>query len=444
MALQMETLSAHATAALLAEGSSAEEREAQYASVEQQLRLISVNRGLLPSTTKSSSSRSRSTESPAAVSGVVAFVKPLVERVLCAPACRVGRKEWERAALLLHEMQKVCLLEVSAELWRPNSEGDMLYMSTWKKRTPGTVLDVMLEKEPHGWTPDDAVIAALNLAPTESMYAQGATEVFLAAGHEDDEEFIEEWFAHCPYLPGQMAEGGRWAGQPRERFTPLALLCLDLVRTDIDTQPEGVIAGAWAGTMMEGQPLVAKALWEAGFLDVVQTVIKRWNPLERIDRRNLIASNMLGAFKSIVDHAQQAGVDVMPALLSTEVVDIPISSLVAYKFMRKPEEASVNAIQWGALHLLEDLHLDTPQAKPVVDKLRNAGVDAFRYALDHPLVAMKDIGLVRTPRPRYCNGNSLTPLMQDTTVHATRIAAVVWGRDEGCGGIVFTQQNIDA
>jgi hypothetical protein len=74
----------------------------------------------------------------------------------------------------------------------------------------------------------------------------------------------------------------------------------------------------------------------------------------------------------------------------------------------KPVEASVGAIQWGALYTLEIL-LGSPQAQPVVvAKLRSAGVDCFRYVLDNPLVLISAIGW-------------------ETGVNATRIAVQVRG-----------------
>lgn len=63
-----------------------------------------------------------------------------------------------------------------------------------------------------------------------------------------------------------------------------------------------------------------------------------------------------------------------------------------------------------------------------MDKLRSAGVDCFRYCLDHPLVLFKEFG-------------------SETGVTATKIAALVWGRDdalaEGGGGLTFKQQDVN-
>jgi hypothetical protein len=52
------------------------------------------------------------------------------------------------------------------------------------------------------------------------------------------------------------------------------------------------------------------------------------------------------------------------------------------------------------------------------------GVDSVRYLLDHPLVQLGAMGL-------------------ESGMTATRIAALVWGRDDDGGGLRFKQQDID-
>ena len=97
-------------------------------------------------------------------------------------------------------------------------------------------------------------------------------------------------------------------------------------------------------------------------------------------------------------------------------------------------------------------------------KLRSAGVDSFRYLLDHPLVCCAAMMLVRIsslpsalcellrvllrvllllllPPPQPIS--RIVFMMQETGVQATRIAAVVWGSVDGGGGLVFEQQDID-
>jgi hypothetical protein len=71
-----------------------------------------------------------------------------------------------------------------------------------------------------------------------------------------------------------------------------------------------------------------------------------------------------------------------------------------------------------------EILLSSPQAQPVVAKLRSAGVDSFRFVLDNPLLLIPSIGW-------------------ETSANATKIAALVWGRDDDGGGLSFKQQDID-
>lgn len=112
--------------------------------------------------------------------------------------------------------------------------------------------------------------------------------------------------------------------------------------------------------------------------------------------------------QDVTESSAQAGVDVIQPLLENGALDTAISTLTAYKMLGKPEEACICAVWWGALFTLSIL-LGSPQSGPMVAaKLRSAGVDSFRYILDHPLVQNEEIGLV-------------------STVTVTRIAAFVWG-----------------
>eukprot|EP01052_Picozoa_sp_SAG31_P033802 SAG31_NODE_3867_length_3800_cov_23.537422_4_plen_171_part_00 len=80
-------------------------------------------------------------------------------------------------------------------------------------------------------------------------------------------------------------------------------------------------------------------------------------------------------------------------------------------------------LQWGVLYTLE-IMLESQQAALVVAKLRSAGVDCFRYLLDNPCVLLRPVGW-------------------ESGVHAVKIAAQVWGRDDEGGGLTFKQQDID-
>lgn len=83
-----------------------------------------------------------------------------------------------------------------------------------------------------------------------------------AAGIHDEPSWFAQWMHRVPYF-GQKP-------QPNDRYAPIALMLLDLIRSEIDTQPEAVTACA-AITLhifSMNRPSVAKALWDDGFLDV--------------------------------------------------------------------------------------------------------------------------------------------------------------------------------
>ena len=126
------------------------------------------------------------------------------------------------------------------------------------------------------------------------------------------------WFAKmgecCPYFGESV--------KPDDRYVPIALLVLDIVRSEIDTQPEAVIAcaGMTLCILSCWRPSVAKALWDDGFLDVrssqsylicrtsarvdschpvqvFQVSLRRYNPMERISKHDMIPNGLLTAFK---------------------------------------------------------------------------------------------------------------------------------------------------
>ena len=383
----------------------AEARETAYASIEQTVRSGKTGK--------------------AATAFAVACTRPLIETVLCAPAARVAEAEWQRTSALLYEVARVDMLAVGGEMFTLNSEGVPVLTAPWT--APDTAFASMLAKEPTQWARTDAILTAVAMAPWSCAWAAGCDALVEASAMNKPEfrdmrpdevmqhPMVERW-SSMPFFPRVS---------PSARFAPLALLCLELVReAEVEEHPEAVITGAWLGMchMSQAQPLVGKAVYEAGMLDDFQKGIHRWNPLERIGKQNWLATSMLCACKDVAENAQAAGVEVTQALLDVGVVDIAISSLQAYQMLGK-EETSVLGIQWGVLFFLEILKLGSPQAKPVVDKLRNAGVDAFRFLLDNPLFNWEQFGM-------------------ETGVQGAKIAALVWGKSEN-EGLTFSQRDID-
>ena len=93
-------------------------------------------------------------------------------------------------------------------------------------------------------------------------------------------------------------------------------------------------------------------------------------------------------------------------LTQAGAVDVAISALTAYQMIGDPDAVSVAATGWGALFTLDIMLGSHTCRQPVVEKLRSAGVDSFRFLLDHPLVHWVCFGI-------------------ETGVTATRVAAQV-------------------
>jgi hypothetical protein len=391
-------------AAAFAEGG-AEEREAAYRAIEDVVRA------------ESDSGRGGGGHpSSQAIAVAAGCARPLIAHVLCAPQSKVGRDEYVHASVLLGEMCKVDMAAVCAELWRRDDTGALPWVSTFT--APDTALAAMLAKDAP-WTRDDAIVAAANHAAYVSCCAAGV-DAGLTAASVGAMEWAGAAFGPggIPYFAANL--------QPAERYLPLALLCLDLIRSEMDTQPEGIIAGAGVclSHMVQTKPTLAKAVYEAGFLGLFRALMERYNPMERIARDNLVAAGMFCAFKDVVVGRQDVGVEVIQPLLDAGALDIAISALNAYQMLGKPEQASVISVNWGVLMALEIL-LSSPQARPIVtSKLRGAGADSFRYLMDHPLTMAADLGV-------------------ETGATAVTIAAQVWGRDDDGGGLIFKQVDID-
>ena len=393
-------MDAEAIAAAFSKGT-AEERERGYASLE----------GAVRAAPPCGSGKDQ------AVALAAACARALMSDVLCAPASKVNRAEYLRASLLLFEMCKLDAVAVGGK----DQGGTLLHMTLWL--APDTVLAEMLAKPGRDWTHDDAVLAAAQMAAVVPMNCVGWSAMLAGRGL-DEMVFMDAWMLACPFTPG----GDR--AQPADKFVAPALLLLDLVRSEADSQPEGVIAGAWdaLSLMALGNPIVAKAVFEGGMLDVFQQTMRRYSPMERVSRRTPIATGAFLTFKEVTALAGAADMEVVQPMLDAGAVDIAISTLTAYQMLGNPDEASVCAVAYGALAALEMLNLGSPQAQPIVDKLHSAGVDQFRYLLDNPLVFAAAFGL-------------------ETGSQATKIAALVWGRDDGGlakpVGLTFKQHDMD-
>ena len=385
--------------AALADGSE-EEREAAYASLE----------GSVRSVVDSRSGGGREAEQ--AVALAVACVKALVTSVLCAPASQVGVAEWQRSSLLLAEMAKLDIA-VCGEMWQLDDAGTPVLCTVWT--APDSIFAAMLAREPSEWSREDVITAAANCACWMAAWVNGGSAVLAQSG-TDEMTWLGAWFAVAP-----------WSNPtPPTRFTALGLLCLDLARAP-DGLPEGVVAGAWHVINLIAaccDAPVSKSIWEGGLLEVATSALQHYNPMERVSRRQLIPAAILDATKNTVIKASSIGVEVIQPLLDAGFVDMAISTFTAYQMLGDPSEANVVTVMMGGLMTFEYMDLSSEQAKPYVAKLRSSGAAAFRFLLDNPLAHMAALG-------------------QETGLTATKVAAVVWGRDEDGGGLTFKQEDVD-
>lgn len=205
---------------------------------------------------------------------IVACVKPLVVEVLSAPASRIAQGEFMRAALLLYEMEMVDAIALNGEPFRKDDAGVML--ATCVMAVPDSAFTAVLAKDQSQWTRDDMLLVAASSAWWPLLWAAGGTACFEAAGGIADMEPVTWFLTAYPY----------YHAEPADRFAPAALLCLDLIRlSEPDSQPEGVLAGAWMFMTSQTQQPVATVLWDAGFVAVFHATMQRFSPMERVSRK---------------------------------------------------------------------------------------------------------------------------------------------------------------
>eukprot|EP01052_Picozoa_sp_SAG31_P042452 SAG31_NODE_6743_length_1903_cov_1.521064_2_plen_210_part_00 len=117
--------------------------------------------------------------------------------------------------------------------------------------------------------------------------------------NSETEWLLENWQPKTPFLGAN--------GTPSDRFLPLALLILKLLREPRDLHPEGIICGAWHALcwmpMLQAgaPPTIGEALFEAGFVDLFLDAMKTYSAVEQIGRRQLVPTAMFCALMNVVE-----------------------------------------------------------------------------------------------------------------------------------------------
>jgi hypothetical protein len=258
---------ATAPAAALADGDAAA-REAAYCEIDDAVRR---NRGT-----------GGDTQARVAAVALAASCAPPLIALLSSDVSVVAEPEFRRAGLLLYEM--IALDPTS--LWRASfraSEPRCSLCDLW--RAKGSAFAAVLAKE--SWTKEDAITAAIGGdLGTVALWVTGATNVI--EGTEISEQTFLQDFMGCQ----------PWLASAGTRYIPLILLVLDLLRGGTDL-PEGLISNACALMTYMGyaNPAVAQALLEAGFLNVMESTLKNYSPMERISPQQIVPAAVLCALQ---------------------------------------------------------------------------------------------------------------------------------------------------
>jgi hypothetical protein len=171
-------------------------------------------------------------------------------------------------------------------------------------------------------------------------------------------------------------------------------------------------------------------------MEVMQTALQRWDPLERVRRRCLAPTAIFCSIKDVAQGVLALGGEAVGPLVEGGWLELIVSALNAYQLLARPEESSVALLQWGVLSCLEvmlgasadqvrkkgplfsrfdvervilprhrlgtnmgkelrgEMAFNFSQAAPVIARLRSIGPDAFRYLLNEPLTNFADMGWV--------------------------------------------------
>ena len=204
------------------------------------------------------------------------------------------------------------------------------------------------------------------------MWGAGASEI-LGNNSEAETEFMTQLVGTIPLLNPPETES--------TRFAQMAVLALNIATSTAEKWPEGVVMGAWNVVQMccYVNVGVGRIVYEAGYVELSQKVLSSFTPIERISRDNLLATVVAYCTKDVLASSRTAGLDVTGAMF--QAAEMAMSNLIAYHMLGRPGDASVAAVWFGSLVMLDECNLSSPEAGPIVQRIRETGAEAFRYVL---------------------------------------------------------------
>eukprot|EP01048_Picozoa_sp_COSAG05_P017397 COSAG05_NODE_2363_length_3174_cov_2.055935_3_plen_681_part_00 len=246
----------------------------------------------------------------------------------------------------------------------------------------------------------------------------------------------------CLFESEQDVMGGETAfvavyGEPNqwseEAVTRFFLLLLELLRDKPEMRPRQHLdvfeasAWYWICAMSIGRKGPSQALVRAGLMEFgVDQLDSRWSPIERVGLVHQTPGALLSALKDVFENSEEPGrSEMLQHALDTGVIEMVICNIRTYEVLGRSATklGSVMGNWYACWWFLTAVDMQAKAAEPVVTMLREVA-SAVRFALDHPLVQMAQLGFT-------------------TSCQGTMVAAEVFGRDED-RLFTFTQHDVDS
>ncbi len=333
---------------------------------------------------------------------VAAAVMPAFANVLARDVQDVGAEEFRRAAYLLMTLQLLDLRITAG------------YIRVWNavSLAPSNAAVVCLDMPVDELEREDLLTLSAMHVSIGVSFAKGFTKACAAV--EDPPAELEgiQAYINAPVTATTSHSRGKTSD---EYNLALARRALALLQAGPDL-PNPAASGLWSLIWMcsSNRSSIGERMFQE-VLPVAMEALSRgsaseWLNVSRCD--HFLYNAVFGAVKDAAEAAFTVGVDVIPLLLSSGYLAACVKMLEAYKAEKGPSpDTNIMSIFYGVLWNLASIDFsNSPEALVV---LRGAA-GALRYAMDHGVPQLQDLGLT-------------------TDVFAAILAANLFGKDEGDG-----------